>query len=120
MTQATSHTAAAPASAAPVAPQAAGSMMSTFKHARYVIGENPVTGFAFGLFLLIVVFAVLGPWVVPYDPLASNTRAHKFYQRIGFVPTHRQTFNDEDDCLVHRLTRAEWRERNPRIQGDSQ
>ena len=73
MTQATSHTAAAPASAAPVAPQAAGSMMSTFKHARYVIGENPVTGFAFGLFLLIVVFAVLGPWVVPYDPLASNT-----------------------------------------------
>jgi peptide/nickel transport system permease protein len=44
-----------------------------FTHARYVIGENPVTAFAFGLFLLIVLAALLGPWIVPYDPLASNT-----------------------------------------------
>jgi peptide/nickel transport system permease protein len=42
-------------------------------HARYVITENPVTAFAFGLFLLIVLAAILGPWIVPYDPLASNT-----------------------------------------------
>ena len=28
---------------------------------RYVIGENKVTGFAFGLFLLIVLAAVIGP-----------------------------------------------------------
>lgn len=47
------------------------------------------------------------------DPLASNTRAHKFYQRVGFMPTHRQTFNDgEDDCLVHKLTRADWLAKN--------
>ena len=59
---------------------------ATLKHARYVIGENPVTGFAFGLFVLIVIAAVLGPYIVPYDPLASNTamslkppsRAHWF------------------------------------------
>jgi peptide/nickel transport system permease protein len=44
-----------------------------FRHARYVIGENPVTGLAFGLFVLILVAAVLGPWFVPYDPLASDT-----------------------------------------------
>ena len=42
-------------------------------HARYVIGENPVTGLAFGLFAIILATAMLGPWVVPYDPLASNT-----------------------------------------------
>jgi peptide/nickel transport system permease protein len=46
---------------------------SGFAHARYVITENPVTAFAFGLFLLIVLAAVFGPWLVPYDPLASNT-----------------------------------------------
>jgi aminoglycoside 6'-N-acetyltransferase len=48
------------------------------------------------------------------DPLNSNARAHKFYRRIGFVPTHRQTFGD-DDCLIHKLTRADWL---ARIQGD--
>ena len=44
------------------------------------------------------------------DPLDANTRAHKFYQRLGFVPTHRQTFGD-DDCLVHKLTRQDWEAR---------
>ena len=64
----------------------ASGLTATLKHARYVIGENPVTGFAFGLFVLIVIAAVLGPHIVPYDPLASNTamslkppsRAHWF------------------------------------------
>ena len=41
------------------------------------------------------------------DPLASNTRGHRFYQRLGFKPTHRQMFG-EDDTLVHRLTREAW------------
>jgi aminoglycoside 6'-N-acetyltransferase len=45
------------------------------------------------------------------DPLASNTRAHFFYQRLGFRPLGRRIFNDEDDCLVHRLDRAEWERR---------
>lgn len=43
------------------------------------------------------------------DPLASNTRAHKFYQRIGFKPLGRRLFNGEDECLVHELSRADWR-----------
>ena len=46
---------------------------SVLRHARYVIGENPVTAFAFGLFVVIVLAAILGPSLVPYDPLASNT-----------------------------------------------
>jgi aminoglycoside 6'-N-acetyltransferase len=46
------------------------------------------------------------------DPLTSNTRAHKFYQRIGFVPVGRQMFGD-DDCLIHRRSREAWRTRFP-------
>jgi peptide/nickel transport system permease protein len=43
------------------------------RHARYVIGENPVTGLAFALFVLVVLVALVGPYVVPIDPLASDT-----------------------------------------------
>jgi len=48
---------------------------SLLAHARYVVAENPVTGLAFALFVLIVLAAVIGPSLVPYDPLASNTAA---------------------------------------------
>jgi peptide/nickel transport system permease protein len=48
-------------------------LAATMRHARYVVGENPVTGVAFALFVLIVVVALVGPYVVPYDPLASDT-----------------------------------------------
>ena len=44
------------------------------------------------------------------DPLASNTDAHRFYQRLGFEPVGRRMFGD-DDCLVHRLERATWEAR---------
>ena len=46
---------------------------ATFKHIKYVLGENPVTLFAFVLFTLFVLLALIGPWIVPYDPLATNT-----------------------------------------------
>lgn len=45
------------------------------------------------------------------DPLASNTRAHKFYRRLGFTPVGRRTFDGEDDCLVHELSRSAWDQR---------
>ena len=48
---------------------------SIFRHARYVIAENPVTGLAFGLFLLIAICALIGPYIVPHDPLTSDTTA---------------------------------------------
>jgi peptide/nickel transport system permease protein len=44
-------------------------------HARYVARDNPVTGFSFALFALLLACAVIGPSIVPYDPLASNTAA---------------------------------------------
>jgi aminoglycoside 6'-N-acetyltransferase len=42
------------------------------------------------------------------DPLASNTRAHRFYGRLGFKSVGRRMFG-EDDCLVHELGREGWR-----------
>jgi peptide/nickel transport system permease protein len=50
-------------------------LAATVRHARYVIGENPVTGLAFALFVLIVLLALVGPYLVPIDPLASDTVA---------------------------------------------
>jgi peptide/nickel transport system permease protein len=48
-------------------------MRGTLRHARYVVGENPVTLLAFGLLVLMLLAALLGPSVAPYDPLATNT-----------------------------------------------
>ncbi|MBM3226419.1 MAG: ABC transporter permease [Candidatus Tectomicrobia bacterium] len=48
-------------------------MNHTLRQAHYVMRENLLTGCALLLFAGIVVSAVCGPWVAPYDPLASNT-----------------------------------------------
>jgi peptide/nickel transport system permease protein len=64
-----------PAAAAPAQPAPIRRQSSVFRHAAYVISENPVTGLAFGLFILIVLCAILGPLIVPYDPQASDTVA---------------------------------------------
>lgn len=55
-------------------------------------------------------FAEPGVSAIVIDPLNSNTAAHRFYQRLGFVVEGRRMF-EEDDCLVHRLTRANWEQR---------
>ena len=41
------------------------------------------------------------------DPLVSNTRAHRFYERLGFVKVERRWF-DDDECFVYRLERTDW------------
>jgi peptide/nickel transport system permease protein len=48
---------------------------SILRHAAHVIHDNPVTGLSFGLFILIALCALVGPHVVPFDPLASDTSA---------------------------------------------
>ncbi|WP_315782982.1 MULTISPECIES: ABC transporter permease [unclassified Bradyrhizobium] len=48
-------------------------LVALIGHARYVLAENKVTGFAFGLLVIILFAAIFGPWIVPYDPLASDT-----------------------------------------------
>ena len=40
------------------------------------------------------------------DPLAANTRAHCFYERLGFRRIERRYFGD-DDCFVYRLARTD-------------
>lgn len=44
---------------------------------------------------------------VVIDPLASNARAHRFYERLGFVFLENRRFGS-DDCRVYQLTRAAW------------
>lgn len=41
-------------------------------HVLYVLRGNPVTALSFAMFAVLIVAAVLGPYLVPYDPLASN------------------------------------------------
>ncbi|MCW5679760.1 MAG: ABC transporter permease [Xanthobacteraceae bacterium] len=48
-------------------------LRAALKHARYVISGNPITAFAFLLFLMLLVCAVFGPSLAPFDPSASNT-----------------------------------------------
>jgi len=57
----------------PATPRRTSSLIATLQHIRYILGENRVTAFAFGLLVVIVFAAVFGPWIVPHDPLASNT-----------------------------------------------
>jgi peptide/nickel transport system permease protein len=62
-----------------IAPKAAAAPKPTsnsiFSHARYIVAENPVTGLSFALFVLIALCAMFGPYIVPHDPLASDTAA---------------------------------------------
>jgi peptide/nickel transport system permease protein len=46
---------------------------ATWSHVRHVLSENPVTLLAAALFALFVAMALVGPYLVPYDPLASNS-----------------------------------------------
>jgi len=45
------------------------------------------------------------------DPLVSNTRVHRFYERLGFQRIDRRQFGD-DDCFVYCLNREDWHPEN--------
>jgi peptide/nickel transport system permease protein len=57
----------------PIAEDKAKRSSSFLSHAHYVFSDNPVTALSFALFVIIVLIAVIGPFVIPYDPLASDT-----------------------------------------------
>lgn len=45
---------------------------STLSHVGYVLRGNPLTAIAGAGTALLVFIALFGPWIVPYDPIASN------------------------------------------------
>tara|TARA_R110000787_G_scaffold8444_8_gene28278 strand:+ start:18319 stop:18885 length:567 start_codon:yes stop_codon:yes gene_type:complete len=76
------------------------------------IGEPDCLGKGLGTRMMTLAidqaFADPNVGAILIDPLASNTRAHRFYRRLGFTFVE-QRFFDEDDCFVYRLNRAGWR-----------
>ena len=76
------------------------------------IGEADCLGKGYGTQMMTIAInrAFADPRVsaVIIDPLASNTNAHRFYQRLGFKFIERRDF-DGDDCFVMKLDRANWR-----------
>lgn len=58
-----------PAAAPPVP---ASGFAASLRHVRYVLAENPVTAGAFALFAAFMVLALFGPWIAPFDPLATS------------------------------------------------
>jgi peptide/nickel transport system permease protein len=45
---------------------------STAQHALYVLRSNPLTAIAACGAMGLIVLAIVGPWITPYDPTASN------------------------------------------------
>jgi aminoglycoside 6'-N-acetyltransferase len=80
------------------------------------IGELADTGKGYGRSMMRLAlqrcFAAPEVTAVVIDPLGSNTRAHRFYQRLGFKVVGPRRFG-EDNCLVHKLARQDWREQLP-------
>jgi aminoglycoside 6'-N-acetyltransferase len=75
------------------------------------IGEAADLGRGYGTEMMHVAiercFAEPAVTAILIDPLARNTRAHRFYERLAFVAVGPRKFGT-DDCLVYRLTRTEW------------
>ncbi|HRO58957.1 MAG TPA: GNAT family N-acetyltransferase [Burkholderiaceae bacterium] len=81
------------------------------------IGEADALGRGYGTSMMRLAlarcFADPSVAAVLIDPLAGNTRAHRFYERCGFRLVGPRRFGD-DDCLVFRLDRQEWQENRER------
>ena len=78
------------------------------------IGEEDDLGHGFGTEMMDLAlqrcFDDAGVTRVLIDPLETNTRAHRFYKRLGFEEVGPRVF-EKDRCLVFELTREAW-ERN--------
>ncbi len=79
------------------------------------IGEEIDLGKGYGTQMMQLAltrcFADLKVTAVLVDPLAGNTRVHRFYERFGFQFVESRRFGS-DDCLVYRVNRADWHHEN--------
>ncbi len=75
------------------------------------IGEESDLGKGYGTVMMRLAlercFAPPNITAVIIDPLASNTKAHRFYERIGFRFVEKRVFNDEE-CFVLRMERQDF------------
>ena len=80
------------------------------------IGEEAWLGRGFGTKMMRMAlercFADPLVTAVLIDPLASNVRAHRFYERLGFRFVERRRFGG-DDCFVYRLERRVMAKASP-------
>lgn len=81
------------------------------------IGEQKDLNLGFGSTMMKLAiercFADPAVTAILIDPLASNVRAHRFYERLGFRFVERRQFG-ADDCFVYRLDRADYFEGSAR------
>ncbi|MGZ9020171.1 MAG: GNAT family N-acetyltransferase [Rhodoplanes sp.] len=76
------------------------------------IGEECDLGCGYGTEMMRLAlercFSEASVGAVLVDPLANNSGACRFYERLGFRPVGQRTFGN-DDCIVYRLDRHAWR-----------
>jgi len=88
-----------------------GDVMPDLRAVDIWIGERGDLGRGYGtrMMRLALERCFADPMVtaVLIDPLASNTRSHRFYERLGFCFVERRFFG-QDDCLVYKLDRAQF------------
>lgn len=75
------------------------------------IGEEEDLGKGYGTIMMTLAiercFSQPEIKAILIDPLASNVKAHRFYERLGFKFHEQRQFN-EDDCFVYTLNRKDW------------
>ena len=75
------------------------------------IGEEADLGKGYGTAIMQLAlarcFSAPSVSAVLIDPLASNVRAHRFYERLGFRFVERRRFG-KDECFVYRLDRSDY------------
>jgi aminoglycoside 6'-N-acetyltransferase len=76
------------------------------------IGEKELLGKGLGTEIMKLAiercFADRSVQGILLDPVVDNHKAHRFYERLGFVRVEERFFND-DRCYVYRLDRHLWK-----------